>query len=103
VNFAAQTVTLTTSATTTLAWDAPSGTAPASDPRLNLSAVLTFPAANTFTGPLGANGNATGRFYGTPLAAATATKPMGAPPEIGGTFVVILPGVGSLHGSYGAN
>jgi hypothetical protein len=107
VDFVARTITLSTAATTTVSTNAPAGTAPTSSPALNLRGVLTYPVAtNTFVGIVtsanGMSGNVTGRFYGTPLGVATATKAVGSPPEIGGTFAVLLPGVGSLEGAFGA-
>lgn len=104
VDFIARTIRFTTTSTITVPATAAAGTLPSSNPALNLSGTLGFPVAtNTFFGPIaGVTGNVMGRFYGTPLSAATATKPAGAPPEIGGTFGVFFPGVGSLIGSFGA-
>ena len=104
VDFAARTIRLTTTSTMTAAQAAPAGTAPSPNAALDLTGTLVFPVAtNTFSGATaGVTGNVMGRFYGAPLAAATTTKAAGSPPEIGGTFGVFLPGVGSLIGSFGA-
>lgn len=107
VDFQALTVTISTTASATVSSNAPAGTARAPNLALNLSGVLRFPVAtNTFVGAVsstdGMAGNVTGRFYGAPISAATATKVAGSPPEIGGTFAVVLPGVGFMQGSFGA-
>jgi hypothetical protein len=107
VDFQAMTITFSTTATAGVSVNAPDGTARSPNPTLNLHGVLRFPVAtNTFVGAVtstnGMSGNVTGRFYGTPIGAATATKAAGSPPEIGGTFAVLIPGVGSMLGSFGA-
>ena len=107
VDFQTLTVTISTTATAAVSSNAPGGTARTPNPALNLSGVLHFPVAtNTFVGTVtstnGMSGNVTGRFYGTPIVSATGTKVAGSPPEIGGTFAVLLPGVGSMQGSFGA-
>jgi hypothetical protein len=107
VDFTARTVTMALAGTTTLASSANPGTSPTTNPALNFQGTLTYPvASNTFTGPgrtaNAMSGNATGRFYGAPTGAATASKVAGSPPEIGGTFAVLLSGVGALQGAFGA-
>lgn len=108
VNFAARTVAFATTGTTSLSNNAAAGTLPTANSGLNMSGTLSYAAgSNTFTGAVtttnGMSGNATGRFYGPGIAAATATKAVGAPPEIGGTFAVMATGVGAMQGAFGGN
>lgn len=105
VDFQALSLSISIAAATASS-NAPAGTPHNSDPALNLQGVVHLGGINTFTGTAttsnGMSGNVTGRFYGPPIAAATGTKVAGSPPELGGTFAVVLPGVGSLEGSFGA-
>lgn len=108
VDFAARTVAFATTGTTSLSNNAAVGALPTANPGLNMSGTLSYAAgSNTFAGPVsttnGMSGNATGRFYGPGIAAATATKAIGAPPEIGGTFAVMGAGVGAMQGAFGGN
>jgi hypothetical protein len=105
-NFATRTVAFSTTGTTSLSNNAVAGTLPTANAALNMSGTLSYAAGNnTFTGAVtttnGMSGNATGRFYGPGIAAATATKAIGAPPEIGGTFAVMATGVGAMQGAFG--
>lgn len=106
VDFAARTVAFATTGTTSLSNNVTAGTLPTASPGLNMSGTLSYAAgSNTFTGSVssanGMSGNATGRFYGPGIAAATATKVVGAPPEIGGTFAVKNTSVGAMQGAFG--
>lgn len=108
VDFAARTVAFATTGTTSLSNNAAAGTLPTANSGLNMSGTLSYAAgSNTFTGAVtttnGMSGNATGRFYGPGIGAATATKVIGAPPEIGGTFAVMGAGVGAMQGAFGGN
>ena len=107
VDFATRAITVSTASSGIVSVDAPDGTAPTGFPGLNLQGTFTYSLGNnTFSGAVssanGMTGNVTGRFYGPPIGAGTATKSAGSPPEIGGTFAVLLPGSGSIHGSFGA-
>lgn len=104
-NFAALSVALATTGTTSLSSNAPANALPIANPGLDMSGTLSYaPGSNTFTGAVstanGMGGNATGRFYGPGIAAATATKVAGAPPEIGGTFAVAGNGIGAMQGAF---
>ncbi len=104
-NFASASVAFSTTGTTTLSANTPGGT-PTANPGLNLTGTLNYTAGNnTFTGTVatanGMSGNATGRFYGTGIAAATATKVAKSPPEIGGTFAVMNTAGGAMQGAFG--
>lgn len=105
-DFATRTISFATSNTTVLSANAASGTARTADSSLNLSGTLNYLVdSNTFTGTTSGNslqGNATGRFYG-PGTAATATKALGSPTEVGGTFALLAAGKGSIQGAFGAN
>lgn len=108
VNFGTRTVTFSTSDSTNVVSTAPSGTTPAANAALNLSGTLSYAAdSNTATGVVtagnGMKGNATLRFSGPGISSATASKAAGSPPEVGGTFAVLLPMIGSLQGAFGAN
>ena len=105
VNFGTRSVSLSTTGSTSLSNNAPTGTAATASPGLNLNGTLTYVAgSNTFSGAVatasGMNGNAAGRFYGAGIAVATPTKVVGAPPEIGGTFAVMNT-TGSMQGAFG--
>lgn len=105
-DFAARTVAFSTTGTTSLSNNAAAGTLPTANAALNMSGTLSYAAGNnTFTGAVttgnGMSGNATGRFYGPGIAVATSSKVVGAPPEIGGTFAVMAPGVGAMQGAFG--
>jgi hypothetical protein len=105
-NFVARTVAFSTTGTTSLSNNAVVGTLPTANAALNMSGTLSYAVGNnTFTGAVsttnGMSGNATGRFYGPGIAAATPTKAIGAPPEIGGTFAVMATGVGAMQGAFG--
>jgi hypothetical protein len=105
-NFAARTVAFSTTGTTSLSNNAVAGTLPTANAALNMSGTLSYAVGNnTFTGAVsttnGMSGNATGRFYGPGIVAATPTKAIGAPPEIGGTFAVMAAGVGAMQGAFG--
>lgn len=107
-DFAARTVTFSTTGTTSLSNNAAPGTVASANPGLNMSGTLSYAAGNnTFTGAVstvnGMSGNATGRFYGPGIGAATGTKVIGSPPEIGGTFAVMQTGVGAMQGAFGGN
>lgn len=98
-------IAFATSGTTTLGVNAPANALPVANHSLDLNGTLSFtPGSNTFTGTVatanGMSGNATGRFYGPGMTAATATKVMGAPPEIGGTFAV-MGTTGAMQGAFG--
>ncbi len=114
-NFATQTIAFSTTGTLTAPFTAPGAnfhtnsgptpTTPVANPGLDMTGTLSYAAGNnTFTGTVttsnGVSGNATGRFYGPGLAAATATKVAGAPPEIGGTFAV-TGAAGAMQGAFG--
>jgi hypothetical protein len=105
-NFATRTVTFATTSTTSLSNNAVAGTLPSANAALNMNGTLSYAAGNnTFSGAVtttnGMSGNATGRFYGPGIAAATPTKAIGAPPEIGGTFAVKATGIGAMQGAFG--
>lgn len=105
-DFALRTVVFSTTATTSLSNNAVAGTLPTANAALNMNGTLSYAAGNnTFTGAVttanGISGNATGRFYGPGIVAATPTKAVGAPPEIGGTFAVMAAGVGAMQGAFG--
>ncbi|MEW6563079.1 MAG: hypothetical protein AB1400_07600 [Pseudomonadota bacterium] len=107
-DFGARTVAFSTTGTTSLSVNAPAGAAPTANPGLNLNGTLSYAAGNsTFTGTVstvsGMTGNATGRFYGPGIVSATANQVLGAPPEIGGTFAVMTPGVGAMQGAFGGS
>ena len=106
-DFGARTVAFSTTATTSLSNNATAGTLASATPGLNMSGTLSYAAGNnTFTGAVttvnGMSGNATGRFYGPGIGAATGTKVVGAPPEIGGTFAV-TGATGAMQGAFGGN
>lgn len=105
-DFALRTVAFSTTGTTSLSNNAVAGTLPTANAALNMTGTLSYAAGNnTFTGAVtttnGMSGNATGRFYGPGIVAATPTKAVGAPPEIGGTFAVMAAGVGAMQGAFG--
>lgn len=105
-DFAARTVAFSTTGTTILSNNAVAGTLPTANAALNMNGTLSYAAGNnTFTGAVtttnGMSGNATGRFYGPGIVAATPTKAVGAPPEIGGTFAVMATSVGAMQGAFG--
>ena len=107
-DFATLNVAFSTTGSTRVSDNAPVGTLPTAAPGMDLTGTLTYPAgSNTFTGAVtsanGMSGNATGRFYGPGIAAATATKVAGAPPEIGGTFAVMNTAGGAMQGAFGGN
>ncbi|HET7832184.1 MAG TPA: hypothetical protein VFK88_04390 [Gallionella sp.] len=104
-NFATLSVAFSTTGTTSLSNNAPAGTLSSANPGLDMTGTLNYAAgSNTFTGAVttanGMTGNATGRFYGPGIATATATKVVGAPPEIGGTFAVMGTN-GAMQGAFG--
>jgi hypothetical protein len=106
VDFATRTLSVVTSSTTSLSDNAAAGESPAASPQLNFSGTLTYAAgSNTFSGTVttgnGMTGNVTGRFYGAGIAATTAMKAVGSPPEVGGTFAMFAPGVGAMLGAFG--
>jgi hypothetical protein len=106
VNFAAGTVTIATTGTTSISNNADPATSPAANPALDFNGVLVFaPGSNTFSGPVstanGMTGNVTGRFYGLGIPATTPSKAVGSPPELGGTFAVFATGVGAMQGAFG--
>lgn len=73
-----------------------------------MSGVLAYIAgSNTFSGTIasasGLIGNATCRFYGPGIGAATASKVIGSPNEIGCTFALGSVGVGAMQGALAAN
>lgn len=107
VNFATKTVTLASSNTTTLSANAPSNAAPSANTLLNLSGNLSYVSGgNTIVGAItsqqGLSGNAVIRFYGAGIGSATSSKVLGSAPEVGGTFAVMLPGVGAVQGVFAA-
>ncbi len=107
-DFAARTVSFATTGTTSLSNNAPLGTLPSANSGLDLSGTLSYLAgSNTFTGAVstvnGMNGNATGHFYGPGIIAPTANQVLGSPPEIGGTFAVMTPGVSAMQGAFGGS
>ena len=81
---------------------------PSANAGLNLSGTLSYSALNnTFTGPVtstsGLAGNATCRFYGPGIGAATGVKVLGSPTEIGCTFAANNTTTGVMQGALGAN
>jgi hypothetical protein len=103
VDFAAHSATISSTGTSSLPANAASGAAFSPDPTLDLTGTLGYLAnSNTLTGPVqtskGPIGNATCRFYGPGIAAATATKVQGAPAEFGCTFAVMKVGGAAMHG-----
>ena len=108
VNFTTRTVALTTTASTSLSANSAIGTPPSANAGLNLSGTLSYSALNnTFTGPVtstsGLAGNATCRFYGPGIGAATGVKVLGSPTEIGCTFAANNTTTGVMQGALGAN
>lgn len=108
VDFTTMSVTITTSTTTNLSNNAPTGALPTAAPGLDFSGALIYVAgSNTFSGQVTANngmmGNVTGRFYGAGIGATTSTKAVGSPPEIGGTFALFASGVEAMQGAFGGN
>lgn len=108
VNFATRTMSFTTSATTSLSANAAAGVLPIANTSLNFSGTLNYIAgSNTFTGAVisvgGLTGNATCRFYGPAIAAATGNKVLGLPTEIGCTFAADNTAIGVVQGALGAN
>lgn len=108
IDYAARTVTFGTVGSTALSENAATGAPHSSTPDLNMSGTLTYAAgSNTFSGVVtsanGMSGNVTGRMYGPALIVAGGGKPIGAPPEIGGTFALKLPGIGAILGAFSGN
>jgi hypothetical protein len=106
VNFDARTVAISTTGTRVQSNNSDPGTPYTSKAALNVHGTLTYAAgSNTYTGIVstadGMTGNATGRFYGAGFTSPTTTKAAGSPMEIGGTFAVMLEGVGAMQGAFG--
>jgi hypothetical protein len=107
VDFGTRTITISTSGTTSISDNADTSATPTSSPQLNFVGMLTYTSSsNTFSGSVttgtGMTGNVTGRFYGAGIPAPTASKVVGSPPELGGTFAVFAGGVGAVFGAFGA-
>lgn len=108
VDFAARRASFATSGTTSLSTNAPNNAMAGPSSNLNMTGTLTYLGGQRiFTGPVtsagGLNGNATCSFYGPGVVAATATKAIGSPPEIGCTFAANNSSVGVIQGALGAN
>jgi hypothetical protein len=108
IDYAARTAAFSTTGTTALSQNAAANAPYVSMTGLNMSGSLAYAAgSNTFSGVVttasGMTGNVTGRLYGPALPAAGGGKPIGAPPEIGGTFAVKLVGFGAMHGAFSGN
>jgi hypothetical protein len=106
VDFAAATVTISTTGTTNLSNNAEPSALPSPAPGLDFSGTLTYAAgSNTFSGAVtasnGMTGNVTGRFYGAGIPATTASKAVGSPPEVGGTFALFTPKIEAIQGAFG--
>jgi hypothetical protein len=74
-------------------------------PGIDMTGTLNYAAgSNAFTGAItttsAMTGTATGRFYGPGIAAATGTKAIGSPPEIGGVYKASGGGT-SMIGAFG--
>lgn len=107
VDFATRTATISSAGTAILPSGAAAGASHSAAPSLDLAGSLGFASgSNGLTGTIhtssGLSGNATCRFYGPGIGAATATKVAGSPSELGCTFAVMLAGTGAMQGAFAA-
>lgn len=107
-NFSTRSVAFSTTGSAALSVNAAAGTPHSANPGLDMSGTLNYAAgSNTFTGAVsttnGMTGSATGRFYGPGIIVPTVNQVLGSPPEIGGTFAVMTPGVGAMQGAFGGS
>lgn len=107
-NFSARSVAFSTTGSAALSVNAAAGTPHSANPGLDMSGTLNYAAgSNTFTGAVsttnGMTGSATGRFYGPGIVVPTVNQVVGSPPEIGGTFAVMTPGVAAMQGAFGGS